>query len=45
MKWLVTGDCHGNFTRFQNLPQLVRTGIICLGDFGINYYHIYFWYV
>lgn len=38
MMWLVTGDCHGDFTRFQNLAQLVPTSIICLGDFGINFF-------
>lgn len=38
MKWYVTGDCHGDFTRFENLIQLQSTGIICLGDFGVNFY-------
>ena len=41
MKWYITGDCHGNFLRFENLPEYKtdkRANIICLGDFGINYY-------
>ena len=38
MKWIITGDCHGEFSRFWNLPKEVKTAIIVLGDFGINYY-------
>jgi len=41
MKWYLTGDCHRDYLRFQNLEEY-RTGapigIICLGDFGINYF-------
>lgn len=40
-KFYVTGDCHGVFTRFKNLPEFniqESVGIIVLGDFGINFY-------
>lgn len=40
--WLVTGDCHGEFTRFMNLDRAQykpeETGIIILGDVGLNFY-------
>lgn len=41
MKFYITGDCHGTFTRFSNIPEAnteVPVGIICLGDFGVNFY-------
>ena len=38
MKWMVTGDTHGTFTRFANLPEEEEIGMIVLGDFGINFY-------
>lgn len=39
--WLITGDCHRDFTRFSNLyfkydPK--ETAIIIIGDSGINFY-------
>ena len=40
--WLVRGDCHGNFLWMNDLnpnkyiPE--ETGIIILGDAGINFY-------
>lgn len=41
-KWLITGDCHGNYSRFfsihESIPETERWGVICLGDFSINYY-------
>lgn len=37
-KFMVTGDCHGVFTRFYNLPKDEKIGMIVLGDFGINFY-------
>lgn len=41
MRWYITGDCHGNFSRFKNLPKDDREdenlGIIILGDAGFNY--------
>ena len=41
MIFYVTGDCHGQFSRFDNLHEFnteTPVGIICLGDFGINFY-------
>ncbi|MCM1324380.1 MAG: metallophosphoesterase [Acetobacter sp.] len=43
MKYLVTGDCHGNFSRFFNPTFLgdddpANFGVIVLGDFGVNFY-------
>lgn len=42
MKWMVTGDTHGEFSRFYNLPQEVKddpeVGIIILGDAGWNFF-------
>lgn len=41
-KWLVTGDTHGDFTRFYNLHEAVPKdeiwGVIILGDAGLNYW-------
>lgn len=37
-KFYVTGDCHGVFTRFNNLPTTENIGVIILGDFSINFY-------
>ena len=38
--WIVTGDCHGDMRRFANYvyPRDGTTGIIILGDAGVNYY-------
>ena len=38
--WVVTGDCHGDMSRFENYnyPRDGSTGIIILGDAGVNYY-------
>lgn len=43
-RWVVTGDCHGNFSRFFH-PVFLKEeenpseiGIIVLGDFGVNFY-------
>ena len=38
--WVITGDCHGNMSRFDNYeyPRDGSTGIIILGDAGVNYY-------
>ena len=38
--WVVTGDCHGDMTRFETYkyPRDGSTGIIILGDAGVNYY-------
>ena len=38
MRWMITGDTHGVFTRFYNLPKDEEIGMIVLGDFGINFY-------
>lgn len=42
-RWIVTGDCHGNFSRFLNPTFLgednpAEFGIIILGDAGLNFY-------
>lgn len=40
-KFYITGDCHGVFTRFKNLPEFntqETIGIIVLGDFGVNFF-------
>lgn len=41
-KWLVTGDTHGDFSRFYavntDVPENEIWGIIILGDAGINYW-------
>ena len=36
-KWIITGDCHGQFGRFKNLDATPNTAIIILGDAGFNY--------
>jgi 3-oxoacid CoA-transferase subunit A len=40
--WLITGDCHGDMTRFTYLnPEVDKpeeTAIIVLGDFSVNYF-------
>ena len=42
MKWLVRGDCHGNFTWINNINKEFYspedTGIILLGDAGFNFF-------
>lgn len=38
MKWMLTGDCHGVFIRFDNLPKDEEIGMIILGDAGVNFY-------
>ena len=35
--WLITGDTHRNFSRFKYLDKTPNTGIIILGDVGLNY--------
>ena len=38
--WLVTGDTHGNYSRFKELEDKYKndqTAIICLGDMALNY--------
>lgn len=40
MKWYVSGDTHGNFTRFTNLAEYKtneRIGVIVLGDCAVNW--------
>ena len=37
-KFFITGDCHGVFTRFYNLPKDEEIGMIILGDAGFNFY-------
>lgn len=40
-RYFVTGDCHGDFSRFRNLSQEIQqdpeTAIIILGDAGLNW--------
>lgn len=40
-RWLLTGDCHGDFSRFRNYNKEIqkdpKTAIIILGDAGLNY--------
>ena len=36
-RWLITGDCHRMFSRFKHLDKTPNTGIIILGDVGLNY--------
>ena len=40
MNFYCTGDCHSHFERFDNFYETITTpvGMICLGDFGVNYY-------
>jgi 3-oxoacid CoA-transferase subunit A len=35
--WLITGDTHRMFSRFKYLDKTPNTGIIILGDVGLNY--------
>ena len=35
--WIITGDTHRVFTRFDHLDKTPNTGIIILGDAGLNY--------
>ena len=41
-QWYLTGDCHGDFTRFYKLNQAVPEGeiwgVIILGDAGFNFW-------
>lgn len=37
-KVLITGDFHRDFTRLNELDNRDNCAIICLGDFGINYF-------
>lgn len=37
-KWYLTGDKHGRYSSFENISNNDQIGIICLGDFSINYY-------
>lgn len=40
-KFLLTGDCHANFSRFKNLPKEDQNnenlGVVILGDLGLNF--------
>ena len=36
-RWIVTGDTHRVFSRFKHLDKTPNTGIIILGDVGLNY--------
>ena len=37
--YLLTGDCHREFSRFNNLnTNSEETAIIVLGDFSVDYY-------
>lgn len=41
MNYYLTGDCHGDFSRFYNFTKNIDSKdccFICLGDFGANYY-------
>lgn len=38
MNWIITGDCHGQFSRFKSLGNMPNTAVIILGDAGINHY-------
>lgn len=38
MNWIVTGDTHGQFSRFKSLSPMQNLAIIILGDAGINYH-------
>ena len=37
-KFLITGDTHGNMSRFKNQTYTEETAIIILGDAGCNYF-------
>ena len=36
-RWIITGDCHGQFGRFKSLDKTPNTAVIILGDVGLNY--------
>ena len=40
-RWLITGDCHGDFSRFKDYPKELQkdkyTAVIILGDAGLNW--------
>lgn len=36
-RWIITGDTHRKFSRFKHLDKTPNTGIIILGDAGLNY--------
>ena len=38
MNYIITGDCHGQFSRFRSLGNMPNTAVIILGDAGINYH-------
>ena len=40
MNFYCTGDCHNRFERFNSFYKTIASpvGMICLGDFGVNYY-------
>ena len=38
MNYIITGDCHGQFSRFKSLGDMSNTAVIILGDVGINYH-------
>ena len=41
-RWFITGDCHGDFSRFymvqQAIPENETWGVIILGDCSVNYW-------
>ena len=41
-RWLITGDCHGDFSRFRNYSEEIQndsnTAVIILGDAGLNFF-------
>lgn len=37
-RWIITGDCHGQFSRFKHLDKTPNTAVIILGDVGLNYH-------
>jgi 3-oxoacid CoA-transferase subunit A len=38
MNYIITGDCHGQFSRFKSLGNMPNTAVIILGDAGVNYH-------
>lgn len=38
MKFYITGDTHGDFSRFNDFKMNRKIGIIICGDAGVNYY-------
>ena len=38
MNYIITGDCHGQFSRFKSLGNMPNTAVIILGDVGLNYH-------